>query len=214
MTYWKGKLFWKMAENKKEIFIVEWEEKNQEYYAFIRQKIEDGYHQISITAEMMLDLITIIAQNNEIYVNKIEMMEENTEVEDELNTLVENCKRNRGILLNLIERLRYLVDESSIEIKRIYFVEKNKENETKIIFLQVNGIIGLSMKGSKLEEILINYVKQAMANTIANTNEITIVEHYARLKTENERRIIKQKKKNNIENFINERRKNDNISRN
>lgn len=159
MTYWKGKLFWKIAENKKKISIIEWEEKNQEYYAFIRQKIEDGYHQISITAEMMLDLITIIAQNNEIYVNQIEMMEEDTEVEDELNTLVENCKRNRGILLNLIERLRYLADESSIEIKRIYFVEKNKENETKIIFLQVNGIIGLSMKGSKLEEILINYVK-------------------------------------------------------
>lgn len=159
MVYSKSKLFWKIENGQKKIFLIDWQEKQQEYYSFVKEQIENGYHQISVTSEIMIELIGMVSMNEKNDIIKIEMMEEDSESETELMELVEQSYRNKGIILKLIKKLRYLEDESSIEIKRVSFSEKGINNKRNSVFVQVNGLIGYSAKESALIDTLINCIE-------------------------------------------------------
>ena len=158
MRYYKEKLFWKIEEDTKKVFFTEYDD-NQEYYSFIRKMIEDKCHQITITSDVMLSYIEEIALISDISIEKIEMMEEDDELTQEIEELVKRCVNNRGAIIELIKKLKHLDEESSVEIKRIYLRETNVENNI-LGYVQVNGIVGISAKNSRIIDALLRCVKE------------------------------------------------------
>lgn len=162
MKFEKYKIFWKVNDKNKKIELIKWNEKECEYYAFIKEQMAKGYHQISVTSEIMLGFLSEISSRNFVNVSKIELMEEDSEEGEELNNMVEKCSNNRGILVKIINKLEYLEDESSIEIKRIYFTEKKDTGEYSSLFVQVNGLLGISGNEMKSVALLKNYIEEML----------------------------------------------------
>lgn len=162
MKFEKYKIFWKVNDKNKKIELIKWNEKECEYYAFIKEQMANGYHQISVTSEIMLGFLSEISSRNFVNVSKIELMEEDSEEGEELNNMVEECSNNRGILVKIINKLEYLEDESSIEIKRIYFTEKKDTGEYSSLFVQVNGLLGISGNEMKSVALLKNYIEEML----------------------------------------------------
>lgn len=158
MEQMKYKLFWKsQSDNSKVVSLVEWNEKKQDYYAFIKSCIKEDYHQISITGEIMLGLIEMISSKQNVDISKIDLMEEDYEEDNQLLFMVEKTWTNRGDFVKVLQRLRYLEDESSIEIKRVTFTDKlNKE----IVFIQVNGLVGTNNGYGKLMQDVIDCIRE------------------------------------------------------
>lgn len=158
----KYKLFWKPQGKNKEVDLVKWEENTNEYYAFVKEQVKNGYRQISVTTELFLGYISKVAQYEQIDITKIELMEDDSEETDELNELVDASRRNRGLWIKIIERLRYLEDESSIEIRKIYFSERLRAKEYGSFFIQVNGIVGTSNDDALGIKKLVEFVKETI----------------------------------------------------
>lgn len=156
----KYKYFWKKGNDaNKSIELVEWDENNQEYYNFIKEYIEKGYHQISITGEMMLGILENMSLNQSIMPEKIELMEDDGDVANHLQELVDKVRFNRGILVNIAQTLRFLEDESSIEIKRMTFTDQKNRG---VAFIQVNGLLGTSNVSDGMVESITKYIKEYM----------------------------------------------------
>lgn len=162
MKYDKYKFFWKANDSGKDIQLIFCDEDNRDYYLFTKECIDSGFHQISLTAEIMLGFITSISATENIVIEKIELMEEDSEENNEINELVEASRSNRGVFVEILNRLQYLEDESSIEIKRVYFKEKINEQKSGLFYIQVNGLIGATSRElssiNKLEE----YIKETI----------------------------------------------------
>ena len=142
MKYIKEKLFWHARDTSKDVVCVFWDEK-EEYYSFVKRELDSGCHQISITSEIMLKIISTFLQSGPWIIDKIEMMEDDDDLSFSLDKLIESCRRNPRIILSLIEYLRSIIEDSSIEIKRIYLSERDEKGTLKSVFIQVNGIIGI-----------------------------------------------------------------------
>lgn len=160
MKYEKYKLFWKTNDCKKDIQLISFDEESQDYYSFIKKCISDNLHQISLTAEIMLGYIAIISRVESIAIEKIELMEDDSEENEELNNLIELSRTNRGLFVDLLNRLRYLEDESSIEIKRVYFKEKTNNQKSELFYIQVNGLIGSTSREVPALNRLVEYLKE------------------------------------------------------
>ena len=110
---------------------------------------------------MMVGLISLIAQNSNWSISQIDMMEDDEELDEELKTLIKRTQSNRGTYMTLINTLNHLVEESSLEIKRIYIESKlNDVNED--MFIQINGLCGVSDIGTELERKVITYIEEYM----------------------------------------------------
>lgn len=155
MAKLRYKLFWKSNGEEKEICPIQWDEKEIDYYSFVKENLDKGYHQISITCEMMLSLIEQVAPLSNIRVTSIEMMEDDCEECERINSLLDETIINRGLIIEVIKTLKYLEDESSIEIKRMSLAEDNKNTA----FIQVNGLLGASDKDMRTIQEIISLVK-------------------------------------------------------
>ena len=109
----------------------------------------------------MLAYIEDIAPMSNIQIEKIEMMEEDDELTQKIDDLVSRCVTNRGTIVELIKTLRYLDEESSVDIKRIYLREE-QEGNTILGYIQVNGIIGISAPNSRMMDALLRCVKECL----------------------------------------------------
>ncbi len=152
----KYKAFWKSVNDEKQVEFIEWDESAQDYYAFIKECIEQGFYQISITGEMMIGILSRIAYENSILVANIEFMEDDCEENQQINAIIAESNINRGKLAKVIDMLRYLEDEETVEIKRMTFMEKDGESE----FVQVNGLISASSPEAEFLQIVKKYIKE------------------------------------------------------
>ena len=152
----KYKAFWKSVNDEKQVEFIEWDESAQDYYAFIKECIEQGFYQISITGEMMIGILSRIAYENSILVANIEFMEDDCEENQQINAIIAESNINRGKLAKVIDMLRYLEDEETVEIKRMTFMEKDGESE----FVQVNGLISASSSEAEFLQIVKKYIKE------------------------------------------------------
>ena len=138
MRFTKGKLFF----DKEEIRCLPYDESAMDYYAFLKESRANGYRQVIVTSEVMLDFITFIYSEQRQKVYKIELMEEDDELELEIKELLRKVDNNPFSISLLIEKLRFLAEKSSIDIKRVYF-KGNYQDGTENYFIQSNGIIGV-----------------------------------------------------------------------
>ncbi len=153
----KKKIFWKKHDDKKSIFALTWDEK-EEILSFIEKCSDEGYHQVAVTSDMMIDIITQIAPAADWDLYKIEMMEDFEEDEDEIAYLVDESRRNKTMTVELVKTLQDIQEESSIGIKRIYFQNKASNGGAYTsLFIQTNGLLGLSGAIEPAESLLLNY---------------------------------------------------------
>ena len=154
MKYTKRKFFWKSIDNYKKVYVKTWNDSNIDYYAFIKSIVDEGFHQIAVNSEMMVDVISLVAQNLDCSISKIDMMEEDEELNEELKEIIEKTHLNRGAYTALIGRLKELVEESSLEIKLNDIYED--------FFIQINGLCGVSKLDTEVEKKVIKYIEEYM----------------------------------------------------
>ena len=142
MRYNKEKIFWIARGTSKDVVYVSWDEK-EEYYSFIKRNITSGYHQISITSEMMLKIIAALLDSSKWKIERIEMMEDDEDIISCLKNMIDETRVNPCRILKLFNYLGTIIEDSSIEVKRIYLSGRDENGNLQGMFVQVNGIIGI-----------------------------------------------------------------------
>lgn len=145
MNFKKTKLFWKMDVTSRHIHGVLYDD-NVEYYTFLRKCRNEGYKQVIITTEIMIQIIRYACLEKGQSIYKIEFVEEDSELESEINAILQNMAKKPAYLTVLLDKLKFLSESSSIDIKRIYVkgMYKNKDTAVENYFVQSNGIIGVN----------------------------------------------------------------------
>ena len=142
MRYVHGKFFF---DRNNDIKCVSYHS-NDDYYNFIRKCRKDGLHQIIITSEMMIDVIRSAYEIDENKVFKIELMVDDSDVENELSTLLMNIDKKPSLFDRFMDCLKAIAEKSSIEIKRVYIKGSYKQNNKDNFFIQSNGIVGINQE--------------------------------------------------------------------
>lgn len=142
MKYKKEKIFWVARGPSKEVIFESWDEK-EEYYSFVKRNLASGYHQLSVPSEIMLEIISSFLESGTWGIDKIEMMEDDSELNSSLETIISSIETNPGKILSLFEYLNTIIEDSSIEVKRIYLSGRDEHGILRRVFIQVNGIIGV-----------------------------------------------------------------------
>lgn len=145
MVYKKAKVFWKINSNPKHIFCLPFDD-NMEYYTFLKKCHNDGYRQVIITSEIMVKLIKDFVLKKELSVYNIEFIEEDNDLKDEISELLIEVHNDKSFFSELIEKLNFLSEKSSIDIQRVYFKGRNSNNIAISLYIQSNGIIGIDSK--------------------------------------------------------------------
>ncbi len=159
MKYNKNKIFWIARNTSKDVICIPWDEK-EEYYSFIKREITDGYHQLSVTSEIMLDIISTFMRLGTWKVDNIEMMEDDRELNNILEGLIDSVKSNANKILDLYEYLSSITKDSSIEVKRIYLSSRGENGELSAIFIQVNGIVGTYNCSDKVNTMICQVMRE------------------------------------------------------
>ena len=74
----------------------------------------------------------------------MEFVEEDDDLQQEINALLSLIEQNSGYLIELLDKLKFLSEKSSIDLKRIYVKGEDAENNPVLFFVQSNGIIGIN----------------------------------------------------------------------
>lgn len=110
---------------------------------------------------MMINLISLVAKDLCLSVLKIDMLEEDEELNDELEAIIASTKSNRGLYITLIDTLKELVEDSSLEIKRLN-LNYSSNGICESFYIQINGLYGVSESDTELEKVVTNYIEEYM----------------------------------------------------
>lgn len=141
MKFKKAKIFWNVKNHHKEVCCIPYDD-NYDYYAFLKKCHDNGFRQIIITSELMIQLMFYFVLKNKFLIYGISFMEEDEVLREEIEILLGKLAEDRGYFIELIEKIKFLSEESSIDIKRIYLKKRNENDEAEAFFLQANGLIG------------------------------------------------------------------------
>lgn len=138
---------------------------NIDYYSYIKEQSDLGYHQVIITSQMMINLIEYLCIDRDFEVTKIELLEEDINQDDTISQYLNLTKKNKIYFHKLIEELKFIKDESSIDIKRVHFIGHSKDKKCFRFFIQVNGIYEIDKEFFEYEtNELIKLLKRCMSN--------------------------------------------------
>lgn len=141
MRYKTGKMFYEKSGS---MSCVPYDSTTIEYYTFLRDCRNNGLHQVIVTSEMMVDLIESEYAKHDRKLIKIEFMEEDSETEQFVCDLIKAVNNNPYQLPALLDYLRQIAEESSVEIKSIYIKGSYAGEIADNYFVQSNGIIGVN----------------------------------------------------------------------
>ena len=139
----KYKLFWKIGDLNKHIICQPFDD-NEEYYTFLKRQFDLGYRQIIVSSEAMIELIKYCVMNLGLNVYKIEFAEEDTSLSEDIAYLLNTIRERPVLFNNLVEKLLFLAENSSIDINRIYISGRSEEGVVKDFYIQSNGIVSIS----------------------------------------------------------------------
>lgn len=135
----QGKLFRSNISNSVEC--IEYDA-SQNYYAFIQNNQSNGYNQCIVTSDIMIDILQHFILNGKVEVTSIEFMVEDEDLETEIHSILEHMKQNFGYWEILKQKISFLSQNDSIELKKVSF---RKLTEGGALFsIQVNGLIVVS----------------------------------------------------------------------
>lgn len=139
----KWKLFWKLGDPDKHIVSQPFDDE-EEYYSFLKRQFDEGYRQIIVSSEAMIELIKYSVINQGLKVYKIRFTEEDSSLSEDVASLLDAITE-RPVLFNaLIEKLLFLAETSSIDINRIYISGRSEAGVAIDFYIQSNGIVAIS----------------------------------------------------------------------
>lgn len=159
----KYKLFWKLGENPKQIYNIYYND-NADYYSFLQKQCDAGYRQVIISSEAMIALMKEATEKANLKVYDIELVEDDESLKNEIDSLIYMASDHKTGFNILINRLYFLSEESSIEIKRIRLNGRSESKEPIDMYLQSNGIVGYSAENNDL----LSRISQFLQNFLFN----------------------------------------------
>lgn len=162
MRYKKMKLFWRINDISRNVFCIPFDD-SEEYYSFLKKCHKNGYRQIIITSEIMVQLLKYFTLEENLSVYQLELAEDDEFLQEEVSDLINKVLENGTYFIRLVERLNFLSEKSSIDIQRVYFKGRDSKNIAINFYLQCNGIIGIdkehySLISSKISDQVAGYL--------------------------------------------------------
>lgn len=142
----EGKIF-RNSINKesREILSKEYDKTKNDYYGFVKKHNEIGLKQVIITSEIMIKLIEVYVLSRKFNINRVEFMVNDSILDDEINRYLHDMKKDRANLVYLLNHLKFLSHDESIDIKSIELQGKEIETDkTCRLIIRVNGLFSIS----------------------------------------------------------------------
>ena len=92
----------------------------------------------------MIQLLRVSVIKKGFVIYKIEFAEEDCELENEIKNLLRNIENNPACFGDLINKIKFLSEQSSIDIRRVYIKGKYNGKFTPNFYIQSNGILGIN----------------------------------------------------------------------
>lgn len=155
----KYKLFWKKGDVDKNIFCRSFYD-DDEYYSFIKRQFDDGYRQIIISSEAMIELIKYCVIVKHLKTYKIEFSEDDSSLSESIDNLLEEIEKRPVLFNNLIDKLLFLSETSSIDISRIYISGRISNGDALDFYIQSNGILAINGSEDDFLNEITNLIKR------------------------------------------------------
>ena len=135
---------------------------NQNYYAFIQDKQNEGYNQCIVTSDIMIEIMQYFLLNDCVEISSIIFMVDDEELDSEIQSILVSMKQNTGYWEILKCKLSFLSQNDSIEIKKVNFRMLN--NAGALSSIQVNGLVTVpeneyNVISGKISNIMEGYIK-------------------------------------------------------
>lgn len=138
----KGKVFQNIVSKKVESILYE---STSSYYEFIKSAQIKGYKQNIITSDIMIKILENFLFSYNVTINEIIFLEEDYELESEIKNLINKININSLYWIQLKERLLFLSNTDSIDIKKISF-RCNTEKYQFLVDVFINGLFSVNSK--------------------------------------------------------------------
>lgn len=143
MIYKLGKVFKKKNDEKLDIKIIEYDSSQDDYYSLIKKYREQGYSQVIVSSKLMVNILSEYFLIRKCKIIDIEMLEEDDVLDENIKNILTKVNGDRAYFSVLLDEIYYLVEENSIDLKKIEFSWR-ENGETTSVFILLNGIIGIS----------------------------------------------------------------------
>lgn len=148
-----------------EIKAIEYSEKDQRnYFNFVKTQHEKGLRQVIITSEIMLEILKKCFIDYNFELVRVYFVEEDGELDSEIKRILNKIEKNRAYFVKLLEKLKCIANNSSIDIESIELKSIEKIYNKYVSFsIRVNGILSIE-KGAEdfLLKIIINLLKEKL----------------------------------------------------
>lgn len=111
-----------------------------DYYSFLQELSAEGYKQIILPSNVLLDLMKNIFKSKKGIIKEIELLEDDDAYNDKIDKLLLETQEDRDNFVELFEELRYLSSDQNIEIRKIRFCYRNNGKLIELT-LSINGLI-------------------------------------------------------------------------
>lgn len=163
MVFSKAKLFKNNQSSHGTVCVVPYND-NIEYYTFLKQQREVGNKQIIITSDIMINIIRKVCLERKFHIYKIVLVEEDSEIEYELDKLITQVQNNAAYFGDLIEKIQFLSEQSSIDLARVYMKGHFSNGFTPNLYVQANGILGVNSESfDELTQEISTVVERCLA---------------------------------------------------
>ena len=103
----------------------------------MQEKQQMGFVQSIVTTDIMISIMEKYVMDNSQIIS-IEFMVDDSELENEINMLLDGIKKNAAQWIVLKQRLMFLSSDNSIDVKKI---ELKSIEHSYIVSIMVNGLI-------------------------------------------------------------------------
>lgn len=142
MRYKFGKIFINNNINTKLFEVIEYDP-SIDYYTYIKNYRDEGYDQVIITSELMIDTLKVYFYDKKCTITHVELLEHDTQMENEIEEILNQLRIDRGYFNLLLEKLKCLIEKNSIDIRKIE-LQWREDGFTTALFMQVNGLLGIT----------------------------------------------------------------------
>lgn len=139
-------------QDKSEYIKVDYSPQEDNYYAFLKKQYDIGMKQIVVTSNLMIKILKEYFLKRKFHIPRIEFMIDDFELSEEISYYLKKLTTNREYFALLLEKIHFLVEESSIDIRKIELADGT--NGVKLS-IQVNGIWAINQERFDEESVFL-----------------------------------------------------------
>lgn len=135
-----GKLFYDITE--KQVKPMKYDSASGDYYALVLEAQKNGCRQVILTSDIMIKIAEFFLTTESVAITEIAFFVEDNDLQEDIKQLIELLPQNAVYWSALKDKIKFLSEYDSIDIKRISF--RGIGDGGFLISLFVNGIISIS----------------------------------------------------------------------